>query len=265
MRRSSLLSLVTLGLLVSGCASSAPAATNRPSLSPTSAAGSPVTATPGGVPLLTEGPITPGTYAVAGGRYGWAQCEFPPPTGCPQEPAHASTMLMEITIPDGWVAPAGSGGTVIAPEGPGATQGPDGAGIVVRWSGLTTGLHSDPCLPVSHLPTDIAVGVTVDDFVDAVIAHPELEISEPVDTELDGYPGRFFKLTGPSDISDCDNWRPWEPGIYVQGPSNLWGVWTIDVDGLRVILLAEEFAGTPAEVKRQLREMIESIHFVPTP
>ena len=42
-------------------------------------------------------------------------------------------------------------------------------------------------------------------------------------------------------------------------------MWVIDVDGLRVILLTQEFAGTPAEVKREQRAMIESIHFVPTP
>lgn len=106
--------------------------------------------------------------------------------------------------------------------------------------------------------------MTVDDFVEAVIAHPKLEISEPVDTKLDGYPGRFT-LTGPSDISGCDNWRPWEPGIFVQGPDNVRGIWVIDVEGLRVILLTQEFDGTPTELKRAQREMIESIHFVPTP
>jgi hypothetical protein len=265
MKRVSLSTLVMLGLVTSACASSAPAATNRPPVGPTSVAASSFpTATPG-VQLLTEGPIVPGTYALPPGQYGWAQCESPPPMGCPPEPPHARTMLMEITVPDGWDALAGFDGTVIVPQGPGSTEGPDGAGITVRWSGLTTGLHSDPCLSVAHRTPDIAVGVTVDDFVDAVVAHPELEVSEPVDTELDGYTGRFFTLTGPSDISGCDNWRPWEPGIFVQGPNNLWGMWVIDVDGLRVILLTQEFAGTPAEVKRQQRAMIESIHFVPTP
>ena len=107
--------------------------------------------------------------------------------------------------------------------------------------------------------------MTVDDFIGAVVAHPALQVTEPGEIQLDGYSGRFFTLTGPSDISGCNNWRPWEPGIFVQGPDNIWRVWAIDVDGLRVILLTEEFAGTSAEVKSELAAMVESIRFLPTP
>ena len=249
--------VAVVGLLGTGCAAS-PGTTSpaSPSLTATQSAAA-------GRALLTDRlVIEPGSYAVPPGPYGWANCEVPPPTGCPPEPAHADSMVVEVTIPDGWQA--GGDGTVIKPS-PGGAEGPDGAALVLRWSGLTTGLHSDPCLPVSHAPTDIAVGVTVDDFMDAVVAHPTLQVTAPVDAELGGYPGRFFTLTGPSDISACDNWRPWEPGIYVQGPDNIWRVWAIDVDGLRVILLTEEFAATPAEVKSELAQIVDSIRFVPNP
>jgi hypothetical protein len=260
-----LLAFVCAGL-IGACSSTASPGPNTPSptaeQAPTDAATPAVPTALGGsagpsgnLPVLTEGPLAAGTYVVPPGRYGWANCEVPPPSGCPTEPPHAQTMLVEITIPDGgWEA--GGEGTVIASPRDGA--------LVLRWSGLTTGLHSDPCLPVSHMPTDIKVGVTVDDFVDAVVAHPVFQVSEPVDTELDGYPGRLFTLTGPPDISDCDNWRPWEPGIS-QGRNDNWNVWVIDVEGLRVILVAEESAGVPAEVKRDLKQMVESIRFVPRP
>jgi hypothetical protein len=171
-------------------------------------------------------------------------------------------MLAQISVPGGGWEAGDEGTVIVSPQG---TEGPDGAALILRWSGLTTGLHADPCLPVSHLPTDIAVGVTVDDFIGAVVAHPALQVTEPAEIQLDGYSGRFFTLTGPSDISGCNNWRPWEPGIFVQGPDNIWRVWAIDVDGLRVILLTEEFAGTSAEVKSELAAMVESIRFLPTP
>ena len=263
MTRLTLAGLVVVSLSISACASPAPAATSRASLSPTLAAASPVPiATPGGLPVLAEGPIEPGTYAVPPGRYGWAQCEFPPTTGCPSEPPHAGSMLAQISVPGGGWEAGDEGTVIVSPQG---TEGPDGAALILRWSGLTTGLHADPCLPVSHLPTDIAVGVTVDDFIGAVVAHPALQVTEPAEIQLDGYSGRFFTLTGPSDISGCNNWRPWEPGIFVQGPDNIWRVWAIDVDGLRVILLTEEFAGTSAEVNSELAAMVESIRFLPTP
>jgi hypothetical protein len=117
-------------------------------------------------------------------------------------------------------------------------------------------------LPVSHKTPDIPVGPTVEDFVDATLAHPLLEVSEPVDAEVGGYRGRYLTLIAPSDISDCDNWRPWEPGIFAQGPGNIWNLWIIDVDGLRMVLLAREFPGTPEEDKAEHREVVESIWFL---
>ena len=70
-------------------------------------------------------------------------------------------------------------------------------------------------------------------------------------------------LTAPDDNSGCDNWRPWEPGIYAQGPSDVRDVWVINVDGYRMIVLAGWFAATPAAVRAELGAMVESIRFVP--
>jgi hypothetical protein len=229
------------------------AATARPVL-PTASAPPSASVPPSGLPVLSDGLITPGRY-----RYVLeGECEDP--RNCPPDATPPAPIEIEITVPAGWQAMFG--GLVILPVGLG-TEAPEGAGLVLGWTNWWVGLNSDPCLPVAHVPTDIPVGPTVDDFVDAVVAHPGLEVSEPTDVELGGYRGRFLSLTGPSDIDDCDNWRPWDPGFFVQGPDNLWDIWVVDVDGFRVLIIGEYFAGTPAAVKTDLREMVESIRFVP--
>ena len=250
-------SLAVVAGLVGGCNAETgrePAA-GDPSTSLTQTSPSP------SLPMLDDGPVTPGRYVVVPPAVGWAECsEWAP--DCPPEPTHARSLQVEITIPPGWEA---AGSTVIVPRGldEGSSEGPDGAGLVMGWTTPSAGLNSDPCLPVPHMTPDIMVGPTVDEFVDAVLAHPSLKVSDAVDVKPGGYRGQFLQLTAPSDISDCEAWRPFEGGIYAQGRDNLWSIWVIDVDGLRMVVLAEEFAGTPAKDKAELRSMVESIRFLP--
>ena len=272
--RAALSMVLSAGLVVSCTPAAVPSATPSPSpvpaalasptASPTTAA-SPTptarsTALPSGdLPDLREGGVGPGRFVLTPPAIGWGECAMAAPD-CPPEPPHARTLRLEITVPEGWQAAPDS--DAVHPVGPSPYEGPDGVSLIIGWSNRA-GLHSDPCLAVQHKTPDIPVGPTVEDFVDAVKAHPLLETTEPVDTELGGYRGRFMTLTAPSDISGCDNWRPWEPGIYAQGPSNIWNLWIIDVDGLRMVLLGQEFPGTPAEAKAELRGMVESIRFLP--
>jgi hypothetical protein len=186
---------------------------------------------------------------------------------CPPDATPPPALGIELTVPAGWAA-APSFGT-IHPSSPAgvdaAVTGPDGAGLVLGWTNFHVALNSDPCARQhdGHLIPDIPVGPTVDDFVDAVTAHPVLNVSEPTDVVLGGYPGKFLTLIGPSDIGECDDWRPWDPGFYVQGPDNQWDIWVVDVDGLRVLIVAQHFPGTPAAIKADLRQMAESIEFDP--
>ena len=179
---------------------------------------------------------------------------------CGPEPSHARTMRVEVTVPAGWQA-FSSTTLLLAP--PNSSEGPDGAGLGVGWYAM--GLHSDPCLPVAHATPDIPIGQTVDDFVEAVVANPLLDVTEPVDIELGGFSGQFLTLTTPSDISDCYDWRPWEASIAAQGPDNIWNMWVVDVDGLRVQVGTEEFEGTSDEDSAELRAMVDSLRFLPTP
>jgi hypothetical protein len=110
----------------------------------------------------------------------------------------------------------------------------------------------------------------VADFVDAVAEHPILETTAPVDVELAGYSGKYFELQVPADISMCDSepggppqYRPWEPGIYAQGPSHRWHQWVLDVDGVRVVVQSFDYPGTSAARRAELQAIIESIQIEP--
>jgi hypothetical protein len=124
-------------------------------------------------------------------------------------------------------------------------------------------LNSQPCSSVEHQKPDIAVGPTVDDFVDGIVAHPLLDVTEPKPVKLGKYRGQFLSLIGPKDISDCEEWRPWDPAPYLQGPENRWDLWVMNVDGVRVVIMAEYFPETPEDIKADLRAMAESVRFKP--
>ncbi|HEX4867898.1 MAG TPA: hypothetical protein VFV32_09750 [Acidimicrobiales bacterium] len=219
----------------------------------------------GAAPLvdpLANGPMEPGRYRLT------VIPECPADLlDCPDTASSARPINVDVTVPAGWdgnlefqlLHPSIPAGAEIST----ATGAPDGAALVMGWTTAWVGLHSDPCTPVGlpggHQVPDTPVGPTVADFVDAVQAHPGLQVTEPTDVHLGDHDGQFFGLTAPSDLSSCDNWRPWDPGIYAQGPKNLWDVWVMDVDGDRALIVANYFPDTPAEIKTQLRQMAESI------
>jgi hypothetical protein len=255
--KQSLIAAMSIAVLVLACGGSPGSTQTPPSSPPITAAATTAPASPANLPALKEGPVAPGKYLMEPPDEGWYECDLP---HCAPEPPHARSMRVEVSVPPGWQA--FSFNTLgLAP--PKSSEGPDGAGLVVGW--YVMGLHSDPCLPVAHRTPDILVGPTVDDFVDAVVEHPLLQATEPVDIELGGYRGRFLTLTTPTDISDCHDWRPWEHGIYAQGPDNIWKMWVVDVDGLRVLVLAEHFEATSAEDAAELEAMVDSLRFVPSP
>ena len=58
-------------------------------------------------------------------------------------------------------------------------------------------LFSDPC--ADAVVPDIPVGPSVDDFVTALVEHPLLDVTDPVDVTVDGYTGKHLELQAPSD------------------------------------------------------------------
>jgi len=64
----------------------------------------------------------------------------------------------------------------------------------------------------------------------------------------------------PADLSGCQTYYPWEPwGIYAQGPSNLWKLWILDVDGVRVVVQTAGYATTSTQHQAELQAIVDSI------
>lgn len=217
------------------------------------------TSTPSTVPddsvvsPLRDGPVTPGRYRFVV----ISTCDAH--MGCPTDKDPALPAI-DITVPEGWEA-----ATDVLSLFPAASRitSENGPALVLGWTNFWVGVNSQPCSPVSHQKPDIKVGPTVDDFVGAVVAHPRLNVTEPKPVKLGKYRGQFFSLIGPKDISDCEEWRPWDPGPYLQGEENRWDLWVMNVKGVRVVIMAEYFPETPKDITAELRAMAESIRFTP--
>ena len=107
------------------------------------------------------------------------------------------------------------------------------------------------------------MGPSVEDFADAIADHPLLNATDPVDVEFAGYSGKYLDLQVPADISMCQVYRPWDPGIYAQGPGQQWHLWILDVDGLRFTILTTTYEGTSKRPREELKAIVDSIKIDP--
>jgi hypothetical protein len=138
---------------------------------------------------------------------------------------------------------------------------PAGAGLLL---GRGAWLLSDPCIQTGQpIVPDIAVGPSVDDFANAIENHPRLDATEPVDVTLAGHSGTYIDLHLPADISMCELYRPWYPGIFAQGPNHRWHIWILDAEGLRFVVQSTDHAGTSAEHRSELEAIVHSITIEP--
>lgn len=203
---------------------------------------------------LPEGVLSAGSYFFTPFAAAGSDACFAPPQEACIDSTNDDSVRVTLTVPDGWSAnPAG----VWPTDGDAA----EAYLLVVRGASL----YDDPCRSTanSSVPPEIPVGPTVDDFVDAVAAHPLLDATTPTDVTLAGYTGRYLEVQVPADISGCDVYRPWEPWLYTQGPGELWHLWVLDVDGVRVVVQSVDLPSTSAEIRTQLQAIVESIQIEP--
>jgi hypothetical protein len=251
---------------VAGCATGQGVATGAVTSATTSP--TPTTSPPGPTPSpskspspspsparIPDGPLPAGSYTAQPFAGPGGLCAGQ--AGCIDAGAEDDSIRITFTVPDGW---AGIGGTIFrAVEN---NSPPGGAGLL-----FSRGPWLTPELCGAPVP-DVATGTTVDDFVNALVEHPDLELTSPVDVTLAGYSGKYLELQAPANIAtDQDNPRPsecayyfvWEPGIYAQGPNHLWHIWVLDVDGTRVVVRSDTYPETTAAVKGQLAAIVDSI------
>lgn len=175
---------------------------------------------------------------------------------CTEDDPRFDSMTFAITAPPSWELWEGLG---VWPAGRGNAP-PDGAYVGLYPGGS---LFSEPCLTDEAAAADIPVGSTVDDLVTALVDHPSLAVTAPVDVTLAGYSGTYLELTVPDDFSDCFRYMPMDHHIYAQGPGQRWHMWVLDVDGVRVQVETNDYAGTPAQTLAEEQAIIDSLEINP--
>ena len=170
-----------------------------------------------------------------------------------------SPMRIVMTLPAGWSA---FNEFAFIPVGEGSSEDPDGMAMGFF---LVDGLYSDPCF--AEGAPDIAVGPTVDDLANAFLEQTAYEVTGPEDVTLAGYAGKRVDLALPSDLDadSCgyEDYVVWPGSPYSQGPGNLWQVWILDVEGTRVVILANNFEGTSPEDLAEQQRILDSIRIEP--
>jgi hypothetical protein len=105
---------------------------------------------------------------------------------------------------------------------------------------------------------------TVDDLVAFLAGLPLIDISENRDVTLDGYRGKYLEFTRTAGEIDCgwgglDGWPASSPTAIDE--SNR--VWILDVDGAPLVIDAFSDPEASANVRAELRQIVESIQIEP--
>ncbi len=238
-----------------------PGPTPMPTSSP-SATASPIptlSPTPSGPAALPEGLLAAGTYVTTPfAQFGSDACFVPPQAGC-IDSTDDDAIRITFTVPDRWsgIPPDG------VSERPIRIQTCSGSATLLFVRGAS--LYEDPCRTADTTSNEpeIPVGPTVDDFSEAVAAHPLLDVTTPTDVTLAGYSGKYLELQVPDDISMCGVYRPWEPWYFAQGPGERWRLWILDVDGVRVVVQGIDHEETTGTRRAELQAIVDSIQIEP--
>jgi len=241
-------------IIVSGCTGS--------TTSPSAPSGPPATSGPGTSGPATSGPasVEPVPEDMTGGLYLFGPFGDEPP------------VEIVATGPEGWF-----GYPSWAMDGPKPVRADAPTGIGISFF-TANGLYSDPC----HWDVqgtggadvgDVAVGPTVDDLVAALRTNTFYSSSQPTPVTIDDYSGQELKLQLPDDpFTRCDEESGDEighafvfsgPGLYAQGPANIWDLYILDVDGTRLIAVILSYAKTPQTELDLARTVIETLDINP--
>lgn len=208
---------------------------------------------------IPDGPLPAGSYTYQPFAGPGGLCAGQ--TGCIEAGTEDDSIRVTFTVPDGWAGFDRALVPTVESYSP-----PGGAAFLITRGGW---LYSQLC---EGPGPDIPTGTTVDEFVAALVDHPDLDVTSPVDVTLGGYSGQYLELRAPAntttdelgpDPSGCNYYFVWEPGIYAQGPNALWRIWVLDVEGFRMVVRNDSFPGTTPQVQAQLAAIMDSIQIEP--
>ena len=161
-----------------------------------------------------------------------------------------------LDVPDGWAAVESTPTSVTVRR-----DRPDGPQLI-----LTTveGVYADPCRPEDGLID--GVGRSVEDLAAALAGLPGLGASGPTAVTLGGHAASEVRLRAPAEARDCrvgDVAFPvWGlPEMFGVPPGGRWEVGVVEVDGVRLVVVAEFLAGTTSADEDGLDLVRRSIRF----
>jgi hypothetical protein len=177
-----------------------------------------------------------------------------------------TTVRFTFTVPAGWFA---------KPDDLYISKNADAPGELGFIPFVVTHVYADACHSEGTLTP---VGTTVDDLVAALANQANSDATTPVDVEIGGYPAKFITMSIPTDL-DTSTCRI--PGVLIQIWANpeetdffaipvdtatinpLGGVYIVDVNGQRVVILSGHTSESSAADIAELEGIMASIHFEP--
>lgn len=199
----------------------------------------PTTAQP--IPSISEGFLEPGRYVIS-----------------TLNPDFDASHQITIDVPDGYEGLQGGWAA--------AKSGTDQTGVST-W--VVANVYADACKWRGTADSQVS---SVDGLVAALAGQRGLRVSTPTDATVDGFAGTYMERTVPAgiNVADCDGaqFRVWLDSTrtgerYLGGPGQLDLLWILDVDGVPLAIDVSLDAGTSAQARAELVQIVESVRIDP--
>jgi len=164
-----------------------------------------------------------------------------------------------VEVPEGYGSP---GGWVVDR---GADGDPENYGSVSFWS--VSRVFPDPC----DTATGVDPGPGVKDLARALAGQQKVRTTAPAPVTLDGHAGLYLEVAFPTDearMAACGTsayklWRADDDGTYgTDIAGTVSRVWILDVDGTRVVVVADTTPREDAAATAEVLGIARSAHFV---